>query len=452
MADRTALGGGYWKLWGASVVSNFGDGLSVIAYPWLASALTRDPLAIAGMVVATRLPWLLFSLPAGVITDRVDRRRLVLTMDVLRATLTLGVALVLVSGQGSLSSPGDIADGVASPPANAGLALALLYVAATLLGAAEVLRDNAAQTLLPSLVAPAQLERANGRLWGAETVMNSFVGPPVAGLLLSVSFALPFFIDAGTFAVAAGLLLLMAGDFAPRVAARPQPEDRSFRGELVEGVRWLWRHDLIRSLAIALGAINGLTMIRDAVNVLFVQEILDLGAAGFGALGVAAAVGAVLGTMVAARISETLGPGNALFATIITSGIATTLIGALPSVPMVFASMAVVGFFGTVWNVITVSLRQTLIPDELLGRVNSVYRFFGWGMIPLGALVGGSLVVVIDTVASRETALRLPLVISGAAHVLLLVYALPRLNTGEIEAAKAAHAAHAPAPYAAPEP
>ncbi len=168
---------------------------------------------------------------------------------------------------------------------------------------------------------------------------------------------------------------------------------------------------------------------------------MDLGAAGFGLLGIAGAVGAVLGTVAAERVTKALGPGTALLATIVVSAVATTMIGALPSVPMAFMMIAVVGFFGTAWNVITVSLRQTLIPDELLGRVNSVYRFFGWGMIPVGALVGGTLVAVADLAMSREAALRAPLLISGAAHLLLLLYALPRLNNARIDKAKAAHAA-----------
>lgn len=440
MSDQpTRLGSGYWKLWTASVISNLGDGLSLIAYPWLASALTRNPVAIAGVAVATRLPWLVFTLPAGVITDRVDRRKLVLGMDIGRFVLTLGVALAVLAGESGLNDPVDIADGLASTPDNGAVALALLYLAALLLGSAEVLRDNSAQTLMPSLVDQDQLERANGRMWGAEMVTNAFIGPPLAGFLLSVSFALPFFVDAGTFAVAAGLLCLIAGDFAPKGRPADAPPT-SFRDDLREGVRWLWQHPLIKSLAISLGALNGLFALQHANDVLFAQEILDLSAAGFGALSIAAAIGGVLGSVVAHRVSDRLGPGNSLFATIIVSAIAPALIGALPSVPLVFSMFIVSSFFAVVWNVITVALRQTLIPDHLLGRVNSVYRFFGWGMIPIGSLLGGVLVVVVDTFASRDAALRVPFGVSAIAHILLLAYALPRLNTGEIDAAREAHA------------
>ncbi len=440
MAEATKpLGPGYWKLWTASVVSNLGDGLSVVAYPWLASALTRNPVAIAGVAVATRLPWLVFTLPAGVITDRVDRRKLVMGMDLIRFALTLGVAFAVLAAEGSLNDPGDIADGLASTPDNGAVALVLLYLAAVLLGSAEVLRDNSAQTLMPSLVDTEHLDKANGRLWGAEMVMNAFVGPPLAGLLLSVSFALPFFIDAGTFAVAAGLLFLIAGDFAPKGRPVDAPQ-ASFREDLREGVRWLWQHRLLRSLGIALGLLNGLGAMQQAVDVLFAQEVLGLSAAGFGALAIAFAIGGVTGSMVAHRVSEKLGPGNSLFATIIVSAIGPALIGSMPSVPLVFAVFLVGSFFAVVWNVITVGLRQTLIPDHLLGRVNSVYRFFGWGMIPIGSMLGGLLVVVVDTFAERETALRVPFGVSAAAHVLLLAWALPRLNTREIDAAKEAHA------------
>ena len=432
------LGANYWKLWAASAVSNFGDGLSVVAYPWLASALTRNPLAIAGVGIASRLPWLLFTLPAGVITDRRDRRRLILAMDLLRFVLTMGIALAVLASEASLNDPADIADGLASVPENSVLAIGLLYVAAVLLGMAEVLRDNSAQTLMPSLVEQQQLERANGRLWAAEMIMNGFVGPPAAGLLLAVSFALPFFVDAGTFAVAAGLMFLVAGDFSPkggddRAAAAPS----SLRADIREGVTWLRGNPLLWSMAIALGLTNGMGMVTTAAEVLFVQEVLGLGAAGFGLLGISFAIGGVAGSVAAAWVSERIGPGNSLFVTIVVIGCAGALIGTVPSVALVFSMFVLTGFVSTLWNVITVALRQSLIPDRLLGRVNSVYRFFGWGMMPIGSIIGGLIVVGADAVASRNVALRVPFLVSAVGHGLLLLYALPRLNNAKIAAAKA---------------
>ena len=199
----TRLGASYYKLFWASVVSNLGDGMSLIAYPWLASAVTRNPLLVALVAVAQRLPWLVFTLPAGVITDRVDRRRAMIAMDALRAALTLVVAFAVLGRQGSLPGPDEVDSVIGT---RTGL-YALVLLATLLLGMAEVLRDNSGQTLMPNLVHPAQLEKANGRLWSIEMVANTFLGPPLGSLLLVGAFALPFFVDAGSFFVGVVVVL-----------------------------------------------------------------------------------------------------------------------------------------------------------------------------------------------------------------------------------------------------
>jgi MFS family permease len=431
------LGANYWKLWTASVVSNLGDGVGMIAYPWLASSLTRSPLHIAAVAVVTRLPWLLFSLPAGVITDRVDRRRLAAWMDVFRFLLTLGVAFAVLATQGDLASPEMIESGAASPPASAGLLLTLVYVAALLLGTAEVFRDNSAQTLMPAIVDKENLEKANGRLWGAEMVMNSFVGPPLAGVLIAAAFSLPFFVDAGTFAVAAALVFLIAGEFRPKKDAGETTDAvQSFWTDLKEGVRWLWSHPLFRPMAIALGILNGTMMMTMATFVLFAQEVLELDATRFGLLTTGVALGGVVGSLVAHSVSKLLGQGGSLFATIL-AGAGSLLVSGLTSSFWVFWAMGFVSAFtGTLWNVITVSLRQSLIPDRILGRVNSVYRFIGWGIMPIGSALGGVVVALAEPTLGREWALRAPFLLAAAITAGLFAYAAPRLNSARIDEAK----------------
>jgi MFS family permease len=445
---RKALGLNYWKLWVASVVSNFGDGVATVAYPWLASAVTRSPVHIALVTVATRLPWLVFTLPAGVITDRVDRRYLVAWMDALRFVFTLGVALVVLASQPGLSSPDAIASGAAAIPPNATSLLVVIYVAALLLGTAEVLRDNSAQTLMPAIVEEENLEKANGRLLGAEMVMNSFVGPPVGGVLLAMAFALPFFVDAATFAVSAALVFTLAGQFRPRrptEGASGADGDRpSFWAEMKEGVRWLWGHELFRPMAIALGVMNGVFALAFATYVLFAQEILDLDAARFGALLTAGAAGGVVGSFLASGISKKIGQGASLFATIIVGASTLLITGLTSSAWVVWAMIAAGSFVGVIWNVITVSLRQALIPDGMLGRVNSVYRLFGWGAMPIGALLGGAVVAVAEPALGREWALRAVFLFGSVVHAALYLYALPRLNTSRIEAARLAARTQAP--------
>jgi len=434
---RTPLGPNYWRLWIASVISNLGDGISGVAYPWLASAVTRDPVHIALVGVATRLPWLLFSLPAGVITDRVDRRRLVVIMDALRAVVTIGVALAVLAFQSDLSSPELIATGQADPPARAGVLLAVLYVSATLFGIAEVLRDNAAQTLMPSIVDKENLEKANGRLWGAEMLTNSFVGPPLGGFLLAVAFALPFFVDAGTFAVSAAMVAFLAGSF--RAQGKGVPGTRpSFGADLREGFRWLWNHRLLRTLAIVLGLLNAGSGATQATMVLFAQEVLLLDATGFGLLASAGAVGGILGSFAASAVSKALGPGRSLVIAMTVFTTTFIVIGFARSATLVWAMFAIETFVVVLWNVITVSLRQAIIPDRLLGRVNSVYRFFGWGMMPIGIFLGGLLVEIVTGLANRDLGLRAPFFAASALTLGLMAFAIPRLTTAKIEAARAA--------------
>jgi MFS family permease len=432
------LGINYWKLWVGSVVSNLGDGVGWIAYPWLASAVTRDPVQIALVTVATRLPWLVFTLPAGVITDRVDRRKLVAWMDVIRFLITLGVAGIVLVHQGELAGAEAIAAGTAPPPNSAALLLGMLYLSSLLLGTAEVLRDNSAQTLLPAIVDESNLEKANGRLWGAELVMNSFVGPPLAGFLLAVAFSLPFFVDAGTFAVSAALVFTITGQFrATRRPAESTERTASFWGDMKEGVRWLWRHELFRPMAISLGVLNGMSSLALATFVLFVQEILGLGAAGFGALMAAGAAGGVVGSLISPWVSRRIGQGPSLFLTLWAGALTFLVLGLTSSAWVMGAMFALMTLTGTLWNVITVSLRQSLIPDYLLGRVNSVYRFFGWGMMPLGSILGGVIVAVTATLVGREWGLRIPFLFAALVHLVLLIYALPRLNSARIDAARA---------------
>lgn len=434
----------------ASAVSNLGDGVAQIAYPWLASAVTRNPLLIAAVAIAQRVPWLVFTLPVGVLTDRRDRRILMAGANTLRAVLTVVVAVAIVGFGGDLPGPDELKQVVDTDTV---LYIALI-VSTMLLGIGEVVHDNAAQTFMPSIVEGEHLEHANGRLYTVETVANQFIGPPVGSLLLAIGYAVPFVVDAGTFAVAALLVAWIAPPSARAlarsgggVAVTAPPERAPWREELREGVRWLWNHRLLRSLAITLGLLNLLSNVTTASWVLFAQEVLGTNSTEFALITVIAAIGALLGGWVSGRLAKRFGSGTLLRWALLTFTAVTFVIGAVSSWQIAAALLAVEFFTTVQWNVITVSLRQAIIPDRLLGRVNSVYRFFAWGMIPIGTAIGGVIVVVVEQFASRETALRVPWWIAGGGYVLLLAtYALPRLTTASIERARAAASAEVKAP------
>lgn len=436
---RTGLGKSYAKLIAASTISNLGDGIGTIAYPWLASAVTRNGFLIALVVVAQRLPWLLFSLPAGVITDRKDRRNIMIVTNWIRAGLTLVVAFGVLANQGELLNPDEL-NRAATSSENLGL-FALLLAATVLLGTAEVLHDNAAQTFMPAIVEPAQLEKANGRLLSAEMVANEFAGPPLAALLFVAAFAVPFFADAGTFAVGAVLITLIHPRTMLRSSApMPKAAENSWKTDLAEGFGWLWKHEVFRPMAVILGFLNLTGTLAFATLVLYGQEVLNTGTVEFAILSTGGALGGMVGGWAAARIASQIGSGPSLGLTLVALGALTVTIGLLSAWPVVWLLLGGIGFFGVLWNVITVSLRQAVIPDRLLGRVNSVYRFFGWGMMPFGALLAGLIITVAEIFTTRETALRLPWLLGGAAHFLLFAFACTRLTTEKIDNARAAAA------------
>ncbi|WP_299287093.1 MFS transporter [uncultured Tateyamaria sp.] len=400
----------YRLLFSATAISNLGDGVSALAFPWLATLITRDPALIALVAFATRLPWLLLSIPAGVVVDRYDRRLLMVQADVFRLLLT-GAVIALILSVPVLPPPGD--------PLPYILALSGL---AMLLGCAEVIRDNAAQTVLPSVVAKTDLEAANGQMWSVEQIMGSFVGPPLAGILIAFAVPAPFTLDAITFGIAAWLVWCIA---IPRRVAPPR---RRIRPEVVEGWQWMRGHSVIFRLAIMLGLINAISTMAVTILILFSQEVLGLSAVGHGILLTAGAAGGVVGGIVGPLVVARIGGQRAVMLALALIPVPFLVI-ALTSNPYVVAVALFVEMIAALlWNIVTVSYRQRLIPDNLLGRVNSLYRFFGWGMMPVGALAGGWMVSLAEPELGRELALRAPYILGAVGSCLMMLYGWRKLR------------------------
>ena len=429
------LGSSYWKLWTATAISNLGDGVSMVAYPWLASAVTRSPILIAAAGFASRLPWLIFTLHAGVLTDRFDRRKLIVAMDFMRGLLTVFVGLVVFFNKDSFPALDELTT-ITNLETNWPIYFTLL-ITAFLFGLAEVLRDNSAQTLMPSVVDKENLEKANGRMWSAESLTNSFIGPPLGSLLIGIAIFIPFFFDAVSFFFAVALIASLKGTFKPVSDDKPR-EKINFKAEIKEGYVWLWAHPLLRPMAIILGSMNGLGTMIGATFILFAQEVLETSVFTFALLGTAGAVGGTIGGLLAPKVSAKLGSGRSLAMTLAAAPIGSLIIALTTTWQVVWVVVVFETFFAVLWNTITVSLRQSIIPTHLLGRVNSVYRFFAWGSIPIGMFVGGGLVSALTLVLSRENALRAPYLFGVVLGLLLWALAAPRLTTAKIEAARKA--------------
>ena len=429
------LGSSYWKLWTATAISNLGDGVSMVAYPWLASAVTRSPILIAAAGFASRLPWLIFTLHAGVLTDRFDRRKLIVAMDFMRGLLTVFVGFVVFFNKDSFPALDELTS-ITNLETNWPIYFTLL-ITAFLFGLAEVLRDNSAQTLMPSVVDKENLEKANGRMWSAESLTNSFIGPPLGSLLIGIAIFIPFFFDAVSFFFAVALIASLKGTFKPVADDKPR-EKINFKAEIKEGYVWLWAHPLLRPMAIILGSMNGLGTMVGATFILFAQEVLETSVFTFALLGTAGAVGGTVGGLLAPKISAKLGSGRSLAMTLAAAPIGSLIIALTTTWQVVWVVVVFETFFAILWNTITVSLRQSIIPTHLLGRVNSVYRFFAWGSIPIGMFVGGGLVSALTLVLSRENALRAPYLFGVVLGLILWALAAPRLTTAKIEAARRA--------------
>lgn len=365
-AGGRSLGGAFHKVLAASASSNLADGIFQVALPVIAARLTSSPLEVAGVAIVGRLPWLLFVLVAGALADRLDRRRTMRNVQVARVVIVGVLAALALTEQ---------------------LSMPWLYVAAFALGVGETLFDTAAQSILPNIVRPDQLSRANGRLYAAEMVMNQFVGPPLGGVLVGISVPLALGGSALGFGLAAIGLTLIAGSF--RAVREGPPTD------IVEDIRAGWRflvgHRLLRTFAIMVGVMN---LAGSAIWAVFVLYALapgpmGLSEVGFGVLLTAMAIGSIVGSVVTPHLEDRLGSARTLWLAVLCTAV-PIIIPAFSADPWVVGgAMVLEGVAIVAWNIITVTLRQRIVPDALLGRVNATYRLFAWGTQPIGALAGG---------------------------------------------------------------
>ncbi|MEP5732220.1 MAG: MFS transporter [Sulfitobacter sp.] len=390
----------------ASGLVNLADGVAVVAWAWLASLLTRDPLLVALVPVALRLPWFLCAVPAGIITDRTDRRLLILRADIFRGLIFAAVGLVLFA---ALPLPAPTQSGVSDP-----MIFGLILGAAALVGGAEVFRDNAAQTMLPAIVPDADLETANGRLWSVELVGNALLGPALGAFLIAHAVFAPFALNAVAYVLAFLFLLPLRGHYRPKVNIEGR-----WQAEMMEGVNFLRASPVLLTLAWITGLWNFLNEMVLVALVLHVQENLFLGAQAYGMILAAGAVGGILGGWYGDRVVARLGPLRSLQWMLVAGAPAFLAIALAPGAVSLAVILMVFSSTGLVWNTVSVSYRQRMIPDVLLGRVNSLYRLFAWGMMPVGLMLSGMIVHLADGFVSRNSALVAPFLVAALGSVFL---------------------------------
>jgi len=295
-----------------------------------------------------------------------DRRRVMIAIDGGRAVVVGLLGAILVVGQ---------------------IDLVVVYVVAFLLGSAETMFDTSAEAIIPSLVGVDSLDSANGRLQATEWATNSFVGPPFGAALFALAVSVPFLFNAGSFVVAAVLVATIGGSYG---SLTPAEDTRSgIRTEISAGIRWMWGHKVLRTLAVMAGINNLVGTGLVAVFVLFAQDILGLGDIGYGVVLAVMGVGGLAGALSASAVARKIGQGTTMLTSVLLMALAALILGTASNAFVAAAASGLFGFVIGMWNVVAVSLRQRITPDPLRGRVASVARLLAWGTQPLGALLGG---------------------------------------------------------------
>ena len=362
-----------WVL-AAVTAMNLGDGVVVAAGPLLVASQTRDPFLVSLAVFCEYLPTLVFGTIAGVIADRVDRKRLTVVMNLGRAIALVILADVIFSGT---------------------VSIALILVMLLVLGTAETFADLGSSSLLPRLVPSEGLGLANARLQGAALLTNQLVGPPIGAFLFALGMAFPFIADAAGFALGAVLMSRIAVPRQPALEVAAQAGAGAtlggLRTDLVEGFRWLLAHPPMRTLALTIFAFNVTFGAAWAVLVLYSRDRLGMDSVGFGLLTTAMAIGGIVGTASYGRLERRFSLADIMRVGLLIET-ATHLVLALTRSPIVaLGVMVLFGGHAFVWGTTSTTVRQRAVPDALMGRVSGIYRVGLNAGIVIGTPIGGLL-------------------------------------------------------------
>lgn len=372
------------RVWAGSVLSNLADGVLIAAAPLLAITLTDSTVLISLIGAMVMLPWLLFAIPIGVIVDRIDRRFILAGANAIRSFVVGGLSL-----------------GIATDKVN----IYWLLITAFILGVCEVASDTTAQSLIPQILDEEHFEKGNSRLQISEVVVQGFIGAPLSGFLYAIAIYLPFFINSLGYVFATLFALSIPIKYLQDVRVEAgSAEKKKFIADMKFGVRYLYEHKLLRRLVITTSTIGVCYSLGSATMVLFLIRELDLPKTLFGVVLTIEGIGAILGGIVAPKLSKKFGRTSMMTFGIVSSSVMLLAQGFAPNI-YVSVALATFGNFAiSQWNILLMSTYQTIIPNELYGRIHGTRRTIVWGMMPFGSLLGGVL---------AHYSLRLPMYVGG---------------------------------------
>ncbi|MFM8191016.1 MAG: MFS transporter [Candidatus Nanopelagicus sp.] len=383
------------RLWSASLVSNLADGVLLAAAPLLAITLTDNTVLISLLGAMVMLPWLLFAIPIGTLVDRLDRRYILAGVNFLRSGIV-----------------GLLAFTIAADLVN----IYLLILAAFIIGTCEVATDTTAASLIPQILEEKQFEKANSRLQISETVVQGFIGAPLSGFLYALAIYIPFFFNSVGYIVAAILAFSMPIHFLQDVRnEKKAAEKQLFVADMRFGISYLYNHKLLRRLVLTTSLIGVCYSMATATIVLFMVRELDLPEPLFGLALTIQGVGGLVGAVVAPHASKRFGRDRVMSFAIFMSSFLLLIQGFSPNIYL-FVGLAAIGAFTiSQWNILLMSTYQSVIPNEIYGRIHGTRRTLVWGMMPIGSVLGGVLATI---------TLRTPLYVGGFISTAIAIYSL----------------------------
>ncbi len=399
MTENLPLGKDFSRIWSASLITNLVDGVLRLSAPLLAVSLTEDPVLIGLMTALGLLPWLFFAIPIGACVDRVDRRKALVGGNMLRSAIAIFVAFA-----------------IAQEFINIWILLGCVF----LFGICEVLVDTTSQSVLPQILDKSNFERGNSRLQISEVIVAQFAGSPLSGFLYAISIALPFYFSTAGFVAAALLLALFPfqKDVNPVHEDDQGKERLGIRGDIKFALNYLYQDKRILSIVLITTSIGFFYSISTAVAPLFILKELNVEPSLFGVVLAIQGVGALVGSIAAPAASKKFGRGRALGMNLVIASFMIVLTGIAPNVYVFVVISVVVGFTISVWNILLMSLYQSLIPTHLYGRIHGARRTIVWGLMPIGSVIGGVI---------ARGGLRLPFIIGGGIATLIALISFKRI-------------------------
>jgi len=399
MSPQNRLGSDFSRIWSASLITNLADGVLWLAVPLFAVSLTEDPVLISLLSALSLLPWLFFAIPIGAFVDRTDRRKALILGNLVRTVISLFVAFSI-----SLDF----------------INIWLFLVAVFIIGICEVLVDTTSQSVLPQILDKKDFEKGNSRLQISEVIVSQFAGSPLSGFLYAIMIALPFYFSTAGFLIAA--IVIAAVPFAKDVSSIHADDEGKERlglwGDIKFAASYIYNDKNIFALVVITTSLGFFFSLSNAIAPLFVLKELAVPPSLFGVVLAIQGIGALAGSVAAPKFSKKFGRGRALGLNLIIASAMIVLTGLSPNAYIFVAVQVVVGFTISIWNILLMSVYQSLIPTHLYGRIHGARRTLVWGLMPIGSVIGGFI---------AKGGLRLPFLLGGVIAIVISVISYRRV-------------------------